>query len=1007
MNKILNRKKLLIFLCTTAVFSTIGATVCLKDLKNFALAQGKNVSVTFEEVEMEVSGLSSVYYQGEKLNAQECVLTYEGNEVVAISELVYPNGNVLSANEYLLDTMGRYQLIFRVDYQNKQLVKKVQFDVIKNNFAVSSSDDFVEFEYEYKGKTGTAVTLHNEGELTYNTVIDISSMTKDDVLFEMYPMPETLGVGDFDYFELKLTDHYDSSNYIVISFNYFDIYKIGYYAAGAYNQPKTGYEYQKDRLHIGTVYGAAIATYLYGTNHNGTEKVAPVQIRFDYEEKSFYAGDSPATGFVIDLDDSKYFSNLWEGFTTGEVDLSFKAGSYLSDRPANILVTKIANHNLSVKEVKDTTAPKIEIDMEDYDEKNLPNGLVGEKYPVFPYTCTDDNFEVISNVAVYGNYYSSSRFNVSIKDGYFYPDSVGMYYIEYYAKDYSGNETVKILPVQVVQESEWQNIEMSVNEEFFEKTYYAGYMIQIPVCEHSGGFGALNLETVVTLGDESFTIGKDQVFQPKKSGNYTVTYTSMDIVGKSVSISYTLMVEISDNPVFLASPIYKKYLIAGSQYTFAKLDAYDYWNDVENVVETKLRVIDGNGERLLDDLHYTPLATDSSVKVQYVAQTSRGLMTTEYFEIPVINVKNQDNLYDLTKYFYGDNIVTTATENEVIVKTDSSFDFINELLADGFSLELGLAQSTFKANSLRLRLTDTINEEESIVVDVRIVEEKLEVSINNGAWLSAVNGKSNELLTLSWDNQTKMLVYGDYGKATIAKTRFGKDFAGFTSGKVYLSFEMNNATEESQLRIMKINKQTFSTVQYDLQKPAISYSNDIQTTGIYGNRYIISKAYAADVLDPNISFRMQVTAPDGEFVKDVNGVELFDVSPSLDYEIELNMYGTYYIQYYAEDSSKKKESNIGFGVVVLDFEQPKIILNGKGQIKGVVNEEIYVPNATAIDNRDEEVIVKKFVVLPSGIRQEVKEEKIIFQTAGTYIVNYYAYDSSGNFTVYSYTITIS
>ena len=47
------------------------------------------------------------------------------------------------------------------------------------------------------------------------------------------------------------------------------------------------------------------------------------------------------------------------------------------------------------------------------------------------------------------------------------------------------------------------------------------------------------------------------------------------------------------------------------------------------------------------------------------------------------------------------------------------------------------------------------------------------------------------------------------------------------------------------------------------------------------------------LINPNISFRMQVTDPNGEYVKDVNGLLLCDVSPSSDYEIDLTLYGTY------------------------------------------------------------------------------------------------------------------
>jgi hypothetical protein len=152
---------------------------------------------------------------------------------------------------------------------------------------------------------------------------------------------------------------------------------------------------------------------------------------------------------------------------------------------------------------------------------------------------------------------------------------------------------------------------------------------------------------------------------------------------------------------------------------------------------------------------------------------------------------------------------------------------------------------------------------------------------------------------------------------------------------------------------------------------------------------------------------MQVTDPNGEYVKDVNGLLLCDVSPSSDYEIDLTLYGTYYVQYYAEDSSKKQEKNVGYGIIVLDFEEPVLSISGKIVTEGKVGETIHIPNAVAVDNLDGEIKVTKVIVLSSGITKHVKSESFVFKTAGKYVVSYYAYDSSGNFAVYSYTITIS
>ena len=198
-----------------------------------------------------------------------------------------------------------------------------------------------------------------------------------------------------------------------------------------------------------------------------------------------------------------------------------------------------------------------------------------------------------------------------------------------------------------------------------------------------------------------------------------------------------------------------------------------------------------------------------------------------------------------------------------------------------------------------------------------------------------------------------------------------------------------------------------STLQNDIVKPSIMYLNSLKRTATIGSRYSILKACAADVLDPNISFRMQVSDPDGNYVRDVNGLELKDVSPNQDYNIALSKYGTYYVQYYAEDWSRRKENNIGYGIVVLDFQMPQIVLSGNKQTDGKVNEEIYIPDAKATDNIDGEVNVVKTIACPSGKYERISGTKIVLKERGLYTINYYAYDSSGNFAVYSYQIKVS
>ena len=739
-------------------------------------------------------------------------------------------------------------------------------------------------------------------------------------------------------------------------------------------------------------------------DHAGNERHKPVQIRFDYEEKAVYVDE--AVTRVIDLDDPKYFSYLWEGFTTGEVELQLSAGGYLSNRPAQFFITKIASTDIELEDVVDTIKPNIAVDYGCYDKDNIPNGLVNEPYPIFDVKVTDNSFKFKDSISVYKNYYSTSRLNIDTQEGFFVPKEPGNYYIEYKAKDYSGNETIEVLKILVV--ANWDEIALEVEEQFFDVTYNTGHLVTIPSYSTSGGFGQVKTQVLVRYqGTNVCELDDTLSFRPEKDGAYEIVFVSKDYIGKTTTETYILNVAASQNPVFVVEGSYPKYLMAGYKYKFDDLYAYDYAQGSKKEVLANIVVKSGANEKIVNGT-YTPDATQPFVEICYEARTTTGVSRTQFVKIPVVNVKNADNWYDYTQYFVGEDVSSFLSEKSILLSSTKKIDFINALLADGFNLELAFDKKPFKADYFRIGLCDSDDLSQLLFVDLRISKEsKLQMRINDGQWLELLTYKGNSI-RMQYDNITQIstiTIDNQTMSYTINSTSDGKEFNGFDSGKIYLTFEFVNASENNFFELYKINSQVFSSKKNNI-KPSIAFTTNVSYFGDYNEVYTINRAVALDVLDPMVTFTMTVLEPNGQIVKDVNGLELKDVDPTKDYQIKLDSYGVYVVSYYAEDSMKRVEKNIGFSITVFERNVPVITLEGKEIVEGNVGESIYIPKAIATDIEDGELKVNIYITTPAGRVYSVTGDGFKADVAGKYTVCYSVYDSSYNLAMYTYEIIV-
>ena len=184
------------------------------------------------------------------------------------------------------------------------------------------------------------VRLEKGDTLTVAELIDVSSITKEDVLIGLSAIPDEIGKCDFERFELVFTDSLDSSVQLRISVNGYPnegiIYPFSYVRAGGENQPRKGYEASKNLIHVENNWGAGVTHSFYGiynssvveswgAGYNDVEKHQIIKLRYDAEEVAVYGTEK---NFVIDMDDPTYFDDLWNGFPSGKAKLTISASSY-------------------------------------------------------------------------------------------------------------------------------------------------------------------------------------------------------------------------------------------------------------------------------------------------------------------------------------------------------------------------------------------------------------------------------------------------------------------------------------------------------------------------------------------------------------------------------------------------------------------------------------------------------------------------------------------------------
>ena len=977
-------------------------------LSVFALLGGATLAkiATAEE-----ETLLSEYAYGYELHIPD----YEVNGVDASEySLLYPSGLLKDGREHTLDEAGKYTVKYVVNGAVETESFIVQKPIV--NFAIEDSKAYYGV-HEYAPNTkGLVVKVANGDKLQFNQIVDVSKMTKADSLFKFFVTPNSIGQEDVSTIVVRMTDIYDESNYVDVEIrNLSTTYgawadRQTYYAVRVGEQPAVSGTTVNDLFGWPT-YQATTGIDPYGLSIGSN---VPWACTFDYANRDIWCsayclydgsnGSANWNGIPLgDLDNPDYLDVPWQGFTTGEVYISFYGISYQAPS-MNLLITEVAGIDLTKASFLDEDAPVIEVDLGE--NESAPEGLLNKGYKLFNATAIDA-YDGVRKVAtnVYYNYNTRGQVSVYTKDGYFYPQTAGTYTIEYSATDTFGNKGVATVEVEVQNQAD--GLDFTINGAT--ESALAGEMVSVAKSVTvSNARGNYTVTGKASLNGEEYEL-TNLAFRPLQAGSYTVNVTVTDYV-ETVNKTFTLIVNNNDTPVFIEGVVLPQYFLAGDKYSLPVLGAYDFSSGSAKNLATEIYVSQDDGEAVLLN-GVLEVTGKQKVVVTYKAQGAKGNEELSY-TVPVVEVST-DTGYKVEKNFavIEGSVWVNVTDSAVGLATtsDAKVRFVNPVQAEQLSTAFRWDTENNNFKKVNVYLTDTIDETISIKVTYYMQGENAYFAVNDGLAAKVPASASSigtSTLVMNYKADTMQVYPTLTKKTTVTHTLSGEAFNGFPSNRVYLDFELVEVSGSAQLFVQSINNQSICYWDGDFVEPQIfakRVSGDVAKDSlvtVYGGR-------AYDVFSNYVTLSLKVTDPTSQAVTTIDGVVLNgNCDANRDYVIRVSSFGEYKIEFVAKDlNGNKKVLRYVFNVV--DTVAPVVSLD-TSDASASLNETVTVRECAVSDDvtAKDKLVVYTFVMSPSEKMQTVQKGTFEAKERGTYVVYYYCYDEIGNVTIASYKVIV-
>ena len=967
-------------------------------------------------------GVQSAYVLGDAFAFPAARLEIDGILYSATGYLHFPSGKTVKNRNTVLEERGEYELEYRTTANGRYYSGSVTFQTLDKLYSVSGSRSSAYYGSSAAApeKQGIVVSLAAGDTFNFHKVIDLRETGAMDKVISLFVTPEYVGTPDASRIAVTFTDVYDADNYVTVQMKKATSNSGGTWAetftfvsAGAAEQPSVGieasasgsvvYNGQTYTLHSNNTFGTPFYFSMVGTPNTGSIGDEEFSISWDYAQRQLFGNGKPvnSTNMIIDLDEPVFFSDIWEGFTTGEVLMSVSASGYSASR-CNFVITQMSGADLSQDGYLDQTPPVLTVDYGDYSETNVPKAIVGKPYRVFPasaFDAADGAVQVESRV--YYNYGSDGRIDVPVSGGAFVPDKNRDYTIVYTAEDRSGNKSQTVVTVGTVVSSTPMSV--ALGEHSAAGTAGQTVTLAEPIVTSALKDYTVSVRVLDEAGAEQTLSGN--TFLPMRAGVYTVQYEAESYV-ESAQASYNVTVSPTDQPIFLNEPSVPLYFIRNCTYSLQAPESVCFPQGEPQSVAAEIFVSeDGGARQKLSGGTFT-VAASQTVEVIFSA-TYGGKTVETSVSRPVKDVGYGEDIR-MADYFDMQDFAAESTLDYIAFTTESTenrLTFINAVNSCEFTLAFQLAENASNFGSICIRLTDV--SQGGKIVEIVFSENggNAAVSVNGGTQypLSYVWGASNSGFELDVDLAAKTLTCGTR-TITFSAAADGSAYTGNADSVVYCSVSLGGVAGPSTIRLTNFNGQFLGDSDMDLIGPKVS-GNVVRGSFRTGDAITLQRNTATDALDPNITFVMYVQAPDGSFAVAQDGTVLNrEISPHREYVLQLQQVGKYLVCYEAADSSGNV-TYYSYAVNVVDKTPPTLVLSG-GDTEGKTGSAVRIADASVSDDLSAEVTLVVSVTMPNGVSVTLDADSFIPPIAGEYIVRFYVFDEAGNYAAETYKVIV-
>ncbi len=1009
MTKTLKRTLLLTFAC---FIISIVTAISINAI--FAIANVKTKNNQIERimvdggVEFSFETVPEFIEIGNRYLIPSATATKDGQSKIAVSSVTFPDGTNSVDSYVKLNVGGKYFISWYVNFDGQiyKCTKSFMVGYSNNTLFETDENTFVTVDCVKGQDNGVLISSKKNGVVKYSLPLNLKEMQAGSQLVEFKILSSSENVSDFSKVSFVFTDVVDKNNFFTVQIS--DGGNVANVRAGASGQALCG-------LNNGIVDQSSLGgTQISSSFINGQ----PIKLYYSNKDLSLSVANGvngDRIALVSSFNDEYFYSSktLWNGFSTGEVQLTISFEGQTSEK-AEILLLSLCGKSLSGK-ITDVIPPVISVDVDNID--SVPTGFVGVTYPLFNATAYDanDKSEVIVERKVFKNYGKQDMIDCS-EDTFgntFIPSSVGNYTIQYIARDNAGNKAIETVDFTVERYYSAPKLELLFD---MPTLINPGEIINLNDYVTKDGSGKINTKIYLLQGNQ--TIELNGVFDEYIPGDYVIRYSMTDFTNMTEIVDFNVKVENTTVPTFINIPKVNDTILNGTIIEFSEINAIYYNENSKEILPAKVNIeVEYDEDKTTVTERYKAEVNNhgDDIKIIYTA-TNPITKEQEKEEITVKVLKpfDEEESLHLDRLFVTENIdqVIKASDKITFVANDvvdnAKISYANSFVANGFVASLRFTDKdsqTINYSDIKITLVDSENKE--IAVDLYITKRTpayttSHFGINKKDTVEITStffGNYNKDFNLSYVESSRSIIDGNNAKVlgVIEKTKHGKPFNGFESNKIYVSFELLGCNGASAISIKTLGNQPMTATTGDYVAPQINKLGEINNFVLQGEEIFVPAAVATDAIVGNLIPYVTVTAPDKTIVYD-------NVDISQGFSFKATQCGVYMIDYSVFDGNETTMLN--YTVTARSTVTPIISVNGKIK-NGKVGQNLTIPPATVKNLANNDYFLYVIIINPNGRYDLVEKDNYIPEIAGKYVIRYYARDVYYNFSYVDYEITIS